>query len=126
MSFSWAEAITAGVTTVKASHVTELRTNINTLRSLTGLGAYSWVKTITQYVTAVAASEWLELRTALDAAHTANVCSADYLTNNSTYNAAHCLTVYSASNCSSYNFNIQSANYGAFDSSNNWDFFEWE
>jgi len=89
MAFAWAESITAGVTSVKASHVTELRTNINTVRGKVALGAYSWVKTITQYVTLVEASEWLELRTALDAADDANVCSVDNVTDYSTYDATH-------------------------------------
>jgi len=94
MAFAWAETITAGVTTVKASHVTELRTNINTVRGKVGLAAYSWANTITQSVTTVAASHWLELRTAIDAADTANVCSVDNVTQNgtnlTTHNATYC------------------------------------
>lgn len=86
MSFSWAETITASTTTGKSSHVTELRTNINTVRSQRALGAYSWAVSISQYnVTTLT-----ELRTAVDAAHTENYCHSYY----ATHNSAHQVTYY--------------------------------
>lgn len=42
MSFSWAETIIQFQTTLKATHVTELRTNINHVRAHMAIGAYGW------------------------------------------------------------------------------------
>jgi hypothetical protein len=63
--------LVAGTTVVKAVHVTELRTAVNAVRQLAGLGlappGYTDA-TITPGVTIVKAAHVTELRTALDAA----------------------------------------------------------
>ncbi len=56
--------LAAGSTTVKALHITELRTAINSYRASVGLGAYSWATTINSGVT-IRASHITEMRTAL-------------------------------------------------------------
>lgn len=60
--------IIKGTTAIKAAHVTELRTMVNTLRAYYGLGAVAWAETITAEVTK--ARNWqahiMELRTAID------------------------------------------------------------
>lgn len=74
MSYSWAEAITQYVTTVKASHITELRTNANAERASRGLGGYSWTNTITQYSSIVNQLDFAEIITALNQAEAENYC----------------------------------------------------
>jgi hypothetical protein len=74
MGFSWADTLTSNITLEKFSHLTELRTNINTVRGQVGLGGYSWTS-IPQYATD-SASNWLELRTALDEANNSTYCHA--------------------------------------------------
>jgi len=89
MSYSWSETITQGVTTIKASHVTELHTNINSERIARGLGAYSWTQTPTTGQKHLNV-DMTEMRTALDQAHTENYCHTvvtHYSTHNPTYNA---------------------------------------
>jgi hypothetical protein len=44
-------AITGGTTRIKAAHITELRTMVNTIRSYYGLSAVSWAEAITAGVT---------------------------------------------------------------------------
>lgn len=58
--------LAAGVTVVKASHITELRTAINNYRAAAGLGAATWTTLGTG--TMIRASHIAELRTALTAA----------------------------------------------------------
>jgi len=77
MSYSWSETITQGVTTIKASHITELHTNINSERAARSLGAYSWTQTPTTGQKHLNV-DMTEMRTALDQAHTANVCNTHY------------------------------------------------
>lgn len=74
MAYSWAETITQYVTTVKASHMNELRTNSNTERGRRGLGNYSWSQTVTQYTTKVLQQDFAEIKQALDEAEAENYC----------------------------------------------------
>ena len=64
-SFSAPDPLVAGVTEVKAVHITELRTAINQVRAGVRLGAYSWTYSVTtnDWITA---GPILEMRTALD------------------------------------------------------------
>ncbi|MDQ2975096.1 MAG: hypothetical protein M3R69_06765 [Acidobacteriota bacterium] len=61
------DPLAAGVTEVKALHITELRTAINQVRAGVGLAAYSWTYSVTtnDWITA---GPILEMRTALDQA----------------------------------------------------------
>lgn len=66
---SYTDATVAkGTTPIKAAHVTELRTMVNTVRAYYGLSAVSWAETITAGVTK--ARNWqahiVELRAAID------------------------------------------------------------
>jgi hypothetical protein len=64
----------AGVTEVKAVHLTQLRTEINTVRTAHGLSAYDWAvpsAAIEQFVTPIDHNHVLEMRTALEAVYTA-------------------------------------------------------
>ena len=106
MSFSWAETITAKVTKRKLSHLTELRTNINTDRSNTGLGAYSWA-TSPAVKDQVLAAHFLELRTALDASYDNNYCHSYYSGNLSAQHASN------YSYCSATN-SYYGGNYGGY------------
>jgi hypothetical protein len=111
MSFTWVETITAKVTKVKLSHLTELRVNINTDRSNTGLGAYSWATTPT-VGSKILASHFLELRTALDASYDNNYCH--------TYQSGY-LSAQNASNLTaehSNNYAYCSGNYAYYSSHN--------
>jgi RHS repeat-associated protein len=60
------------VTTMKAAHITELRTAVNSVRSLAGLPAATWThSTLTPSVTEISKDDVNELRTKLDEALTA-------------------------------------------------------
>jgi RHS repeat-associated protein len=60
------------VTTVKAAHITELRTAVNAVRSLAGLAAAQWTnQTLTATVTVISADDVRDLRLKLDEALTA-------------------------------------------------------
>jgi len=60
------------VTTMKAAHITELRTAVNAVRSLAGLPAATWThSTLTPSVTLISKDDVNELRTKLDEALTA-------------------------------------------------------
>lgn len=62
----------ATVTTIKAAHITELRSAVNAVRSLAGLSAATWTNaTLTSGVTAIKADDVRDLRTKLDEALTA-------------------------------------------------------
>jgi hypothetical protein len=58
-------ALQAGVTTIKAAHVTELREAINAARVAVGLSPFSWAETINSGVL-IKASHIQEMRTKLD------------------------------------------------------------
>jgi hypothetical protein len=60
--------ITAGTTAIKAAHITELRTYINTVRAYYGLADVSWADTITAHVTSTAgwAAHVAEMQSAID------------------------------------------------------------
>ena len=60
------DPVTAGTTTIKAVHVTELRTAIANLRGLLGLGVFTWTDDPLTGGTIVKASHIAEMRTALD------------------------------------------------------------
>lgn len=86
------DPLTAGVT-IKAVHVTELRSAVNQARSLGGLGAASWAESVTSGVT-IKAAHIVELRTRLDEARAAlGLSAASYtdpnLTAGITVKAAH-------------------------------------
>ena len=71
------DPLVAGTTLVKSAHVTELRTAVNAVRTLAGLGAGTYTDpTLTAGVTLVKAAHITELRTALDAARAALTLSA--------------------------------------------------
>jgi hypothetical protein len=89
MSFSWAETITQFQTPLKATHVNELRTNINHTRAHMALAGYSWTSTITQYISIELEQHITELKTALDQAHSANYCSTYYVTHYSGYQSTY-------------------------------------
>ncbi len=64
--------LVAGTTAVKAAHFTELRTAVDAVRTLAGMGGGSYTDpTLTAGVTLVKAAHLTDLRTALDAARSA-------------------------------------------------------
>lgn len=63
------DPIVAQTTSVKAVHITQLRTAVNAVRTLAGLGAASWTTTVNTGST-VNAADVTDLRTNLDAAMT--------------------------------------------------------
>lgn len=89
------DPLTAGVTTIKAVHVTELRTRIQALRNRFGLTAFTYTTpTLTAGTTTIKASDILELRLALAEAYTrAGVAVPTYtdpaLTAGTTIKAVH-------------------------------------
>jgi hypothetical protein len=66
------DPLVAGATTIKAVHITELRSRIDTARGTGGLAAFAWSRTITQVATSVAAIDVSELHTALSEAYVAS------------------------------------------------------
>jgi hypothetical protein len=54
--------VTAGVTTAKAAHVTDLRTAIDAARSLLTLSGLSYADTITASTTPISTTHFTELR----------------------------------------------------------------
>jgi hypothetical protein len=76
------DPLVAGTTTVKAAHITELRTYVNTLRSRYGLSTFSYTDpTITAAATAIKAVHVTELRAALAAVYAAAGLAAPTYTN---------------------------------------------
>jgi len=66
------DPLVAGTTLVKSAHITELRTAVNAVRTLAGLGAGSYNDpTLTAGVTLVKAAHINDLRTAINAARSA-------------------------------------------------------
>lgn len=66
------DPLVAGTTLVKSAHLAELRTAVNAVRTLAGLGAGSYTDpTLTTGVTSVKAAHVNDLRTALNAARSA-------------------------------------------------------
>ncbi len=66
------DPLTAQTTEVKAAHIAELRSAVNTLRGRVGLGAFSYADpTITAGTTVVRRVHLIELRTSLDAVYDA-------------------------------------------------------
>lgn len=90
MPYSWSETILAG-TSVKASHVTELHTNINTERTRRGLaaGTFTQVPNVGDKALNV---DMTDMRTALDQAHSANACVSYYATHDNGVLATHNVT----------------------------------
>jgi len=68
-AFSWTSGAISPGSQMRASHITELRSNIDTLRASAGLLSYPWVDTIISG-TVVKASHIEELRTALNDVYT--------------------------------------------------------
>lgn len=67
ITFSFTDpALSAGVTLIKAVHITELRTAVNLVRAAAGIGAGAFGETITAGVTPARASHIDELRQFLD------------------------------------------------------------
>jgi hypothetical protein len=97
MAFSWAETITANVTKPKASHISELKTNINTERAARALGGYAWTRTpviydrIRQDATADT-PDFLDLRKALNQAYDNNYCVGHYTTHQISNLGTHYIT----------------------------------
>lgn len=89
MPYTWSETITKNVTTVKASHVTELHSNIDTERIRRGLGAASYTQTPLQHTNKTLNVDISEMRTALDATKDADYCHTHYLTHNGNDLSAH-------------------------------------
>lgn len=66
------DPLQAGITPIKAAHITELRTYVNTLRIRYGLAAVVWIDpTLGAGTTTIKAVHLTELRTALSAAYVA-------------------------------------------------------
>ncbi len=71
------DPLVAGTTTVKATHITQLRTAVNAVRTLASLGAGTYTDpTLTAGVTTSKASHINDLRTALNAARAALTLTA--------------------------------------------------
>ncbi len=71
------DPLVAGTTLVKSAHISELRTAVNAVRALAGIGAGSYTDpTLTVGVTLVKAAHINDLRAALDAARSALALSA--------------------------------------------------
>lgn len=68
--------LTAGTTAIKAAHITELRTSVNAVRTLSGLPAASFTDAITPNFTIIRPYHITELRAALNAARSALGLSA--------------------------------------------------
>jgi hypothetical protein len=64
------DPLTPGTTLVRAAHITELRSAINTLRTNNGLGAFSYADPSLAVGTTVKAVHITDLRTALNAVYT--------------------------------------------------------
>jgi carboxypeptidase family protein len=63
------DPVVAGVTVVKAEHVTQLRARINALRAAVGLSAFVFADALAPGVTQVTVAQLVELRTALAAVY---------------------------------------------------------
>jgi len=92
MAFSWAETITQNTTKIKASHISELKTNIQTERTARDLGTFSWSRTpaagdlIEQDAsTGSGAHDFLDLRYVLDEIYDNNHCFTHYSTHYTSY-----------------------------------------
>lgn len=71
------DPLVAGTTAIKASHVTEMRTAVNAVRTLAALAAGTYTdSTVTGGITSVKAAHITDLRTAIDQARTALTLSA--------------------------------------------------
>ncbi len=69
VALSWIDSdLTAGSTRIRATHINELRTKINTMRGYYGLTAYSWAETITAGSTSLRgwAEHIAEIQAAID------------------------------------------------------------
>ncbi len=62
------DSLTAGTTTIKSQHLTELRQAVNAVRATAGLSQANWSEDITAGLTTIKASHIQELRTKLDEA----------------------------------------------------------
>lgn len=98
MSFSWSETLTPQSTLPKASHVTELRSNADTVRGKVGLSGFAWTGTPTQYSNTLLASTFLEVRTAMDQAEDANTCSTQHSAEYSSNDSEECTEILSTNN----------------------------
>ncbi len=61
--------LAAGVTTIKAAHITELRTRVDAVRVARGLTPVSWARTLAAGTSTIQAIDVIELRNALAAAY---------------------------------------------------------
>lgn len=75
------DSLTAGSTTIKSPHLTELRQAVNAARATAGLSAATWAESISPGVTTIKASHIQELRTKLDEARSALGVAACSYTN---------------------------------------------
>jgi len=105
MSFSWSETITASTTRIKSTHVSELKTNIDTERIFRGLSGYSWTRTPGVLSQIKQTGSWPstnpdfhDLRTAANQAYDENYCHTHLATHYTTYLSTH----YTSDNASNY------------------------
>jgi hypothetical protein len=75
------DSLTAGSTTIKSPHLTELRQAVSAVRATAGLSAAAWAESISPGVTTIKASHIQELRTKLDEARSALGLTACSYTN---------------------------------------------
>lgn len=104
MGFAWAEVITANVTKIKTTHVTELQTNIDTDRASVGLGGYAWQVSPTPSVTTIEPTRYTDMMTALDEAYDANTCSVHNVDHHTNYDGTD-RTPYEGTHDFTYNLN---------------------
>jgi hypothetical protein len=119
MPFSWSETIVQGSTMIKASHISELKTNIDIERVARALPGYSWTRTpainsIIQQGSAGSSPDFYDLRTALDQTYDRNYCMTHLATHYSTYLSNHntnYLSTHYSSNLASHQSTYLSSNY---------------
>jgi hypothetical protein len=75
MAYSWNETIVSKETSIKASHLNEIKTNTDNLRGKVGLGGYSWTNSVA-LGNEIKAIDWSEVQAAVDQAEDANRCSS--------------------------------------------------
>jgi len=80
MGFIWS-TLNKG-TDVTKDQITEVKDNINTLRTNIGLAPWSWVNVPVNVGNQIENPSIEEIRDALDLTHTENICSSDHLTYN--------------------------------------------
>jgi hypothetical protein len=90
MAFVWTP-ITALITEAQAAHANEIQTNVDTLAdSFTPpLSHYGWTNLPVAADEEIELLHFTELKNGVDYIHTNNICSADYVTKNSSFNGTY-------------------------------------